>query len=204
MTSARWSFYDLATGKVADLVITSDAAAAELNAPTGHAPIAGPLDPLSQRVDVATGAVVDWQPPAPPDDASQTWAWDAEARRWVSRPTIAAQRAAAWELIKAERGRRLSSTFSCAGRVYQIDRDNVPGAALDALRAQLASEPWSIDWTLADNSVVTLNSSQMIEMAMAMRQAISDLWAASEQLRSQIEAATTPEQLAAIAWPARP
>lgn len=195
----RHWFYRLTDG-----LFTGDAYAGhdlDANMPHGCGAVSGVVDWQSQRVDISTGELIDWQPPAPADDDQQTWAWHSEARRWVSQPTLAAMQAQAWAAVKAERSRRLAGTFDCAGRTYQIDRDNVPGAALDALRAQLAGEAWSQAWVLADNTVATLNAAEMIAVGRAMRQAISDLWATSEVLRAQIQAAITPEQLASITWP---
>jgi hypothetical protein len=51
---------------------------AQANAPAGHKPIAGHFDHLSQRIDIATGEAVDFQPPRPSPDHQ----WDADARRW--------------------------------------------------------------------------------------------------------------------------
>lgn len=114
---------------------------------------------------------------------------------------LGALKAQVWERTKAERSVRLAGTFTCGGCVYEIDRDNIPGAALDALRAQLASEAWTQAWVLADNSMVTLDASAMIAVARAMKDHIAALWATSQALRGQIVAATTEAELQAIRWP---
>ena len=44
----------------------------------GEAHVDGTVDHLSQRVDLATGAVVDYQPPQPSIDHE----WNAEVKRW--------------------------------------------------------------------------------------------------------------------------
>lgn len=82
--------------------------------PEGKAPVrtglrAVRVDHLSRfdwqamRVDLTTGQVVDYQPPAPPDTEFETWAWDGAVRRWIATPTIAAH----WRNVRAERDRRL-------------------------------------------------------------------------------------------------
>lgn len=48
------------------------------NAEQGCSVIAGHFDSMCQRVDVATGDVVDWQPPQP----SSEHEWDTVTRRW--------------------------------------------------------------------------------------------------------------------------
>lgn len=61
------------------------------------------VDPLSQRVDLETGKLVDYQPPKPPDTDLETWSWDESIKRWVAAPTVAAH----WRRVRAERDRRL-------------------------------------------------------------------------------------------------
>jgi hypothetical protein len=83
----------------------------QLNLAVGCGAIEGAFDPLSQRVDVdllgedGLPVVVPYQPPAPPDDAMQTWAWHSDSKRWVSVPTTAALAADA----RADRGRRMAA-----------------------------------------------------------------------------------------------
>lgn len=74
-----WSFCDERTGLFVGRSYSGPAAALEANTPTGCLAVEGQHDPLSQRVDVETGEVVDYQPPQPDDDHE----WDDEARRWV-------------------------------------------------------------------------------------------------------------------------
>jgi hypothetical protein len=63
------------------------------NIPVDQAAIEGVTDWQSQRIDLTTGELVDYQPPAPLDDDLRTWAWNTETKRWVSSPTLAANKA---------------------------------------------------------------------------------------------------------------
>lgn len=116
MTMRTWHFYRLADGTLTGRTVTlddSDEALLQANTPAGCAVVADVADWMAQRVDLATGALVDWQPPAPADTELQTWQWDAAARRWLPVPTTAAlaaevrrtrdQRLAAcdWVLLRA-------------------------------------------------------------------------------------------------------
>ena len=86
-----WSFYAAETGAIAPGRVTCAAGPnLEANTPPGHIPTPGAYDHLSQRVNLATGQVEDYPPPAPPDDDLRTWAWDAAAKRWIPSPTDAA------------------------------------------------------------------------------------------------------------------
>jgi len=63
------------------------------NTPAEHAAIQGEFDRFSQRVDLQTGKVVDYRPPAPPDESGRTWVWDTPTKRWTPVPTLAALKA---------------------------------------------------------------------------------------------------------------
>jgi hypothetical protein len=73
------SFYHVETGLLHDVMLTtSDESIIALNAPAGHIAIDGHHDSLSKRVNVETGEVVEYQPPAP----SAEHVWHDETKRW--------------------------------------------------------------------------------------------------------------------------
>jgi hypothetical protein len=69
-SSARFALSDASTG--------IHAAELALNTPPGLIAIEGDYNFLAQRVDLTTGHVVDYQPPAPSADHE----WNAETKRW--------------------------------------------------------------------------------------------------------------------------
>lgn len=77
-----FSFYRLDTGEIIGRRFSGSDL--EANTPQGCGAIAGSFDRLSQRVDLDTGQVVDYQPPQPDADHE----WNAERRRWVKRPAV--------------------------------------------------------------------------------------------------------------------
>ena len=97
------SIYRIATGLFTGRTYSGDDRHLTLGA--DEAWIDGLHDHLSRRVDLTTGQVVDYQPPAPPDTEHETFAWDASIKRWVGTPTAAAH----WQFVRAERDRRLSA-----------------------------------------------------------------------------------------------
>lgn len=122
----RWYFYDLATGIFTGAVFNGDAeAAAEQVAHlgTGTAARVGPLDPLAQRVDLATGDLVPWQPPAPQDTAYTSWSWADGIKRWLPVRTPAA---VAMD-VRAERDRRLAQCDWVTVRAAELG-EPVPSA----------------------------------------------------------------------------
>jgi hypothetical protein len=69
-------------------LMTSDPKMIAPNTPPGHVAIEGDhFDPVSQRVDVASGQVVDRLPPQPSVDHE----WNSSARRWQIKPEIVAE-----------------------------------------------------------------------------------------------------------------
>jgi hypothetical protein len=106
VTAKQISFYKVADGLfLPGQMILPSADAISANTPIGCVAIEGWFDHLSQRFDLETDQVVDYQPPPPADDALQTWAWDASRKRWLTVPTVAAIAANA----RAERDRRMAA-----------------------------------------------------------------------------------------------
>ena len=96
-----WHFYDLSTGLFTGQSFSA-AREADLarNTPPGCGACEGVRDPYSQRVDLKTGEVVDWQPPEPSPDHE----WDAQTKRWQLSAAAAereARRAQALARIRA-------------------------------------------------------------------------------------------------------
>lgn len=59
---------------------------------------------------------------------------------------------------------------------------------------------FEIDWTLADNTVRTLNAAEMNAVGVALGQHVNAQYVKARALRQQIEDAATREEVAAIAW----
>lgn len=87
--------------------------------PVGCAALVGQWPHDRLRLDLQTQQLVAYQPPAPADDAMQTWAWDAGLWRWVATPTAAA---VAMQ-VRAERDRLLAA---CDWRVARATETGVP------------------------------------------------------------------------------
>lgn len=150
MTMRTWHFYRQADGLLTGRTVTlddSDDALLQANTPAGCAAVADVADWQAQRVDLKTGALVDWQPPAPPDDAMRTWSWNDEARRWVAEPTLAAlkrERLArvqaaieAQEAAQARPVRELLAAMLAGGQADPAARDRFGAIAAKITALQL-------------------------------------------------------------------
>jgi hypothetical protein len=99
------SFYRLCDGVLIGQSYCGPDEHLQANTPDGCGAADGRHDHLCRRVDLATLNVVPWQPPAPPENDMQTYAWDDTSERWVSRPTLAAIA----QDVRSERARRLAA-----------------------------------------------------------------------------------------------
>lgn len=95
---STWSKYSLADGRLTGVTVTCSGDYLDANVEADCGCVIGEYDALSQRVDLATGLVIDYQPPQPSPDH----AWDAELRRWLYVPTLADHKAAKLALINAQ------------------------------------------------------------------------------------------------------
>lgn len=146
MTVQTWHFYALDSGQFTGQAVTCEAENLAANTPVGCGACTGVTDWLAQRRDLVTGEVIDWQPPAPPDDTLRTWAWNGGTRRWQASPTTAAL---------AEQGRRQRDQLlaACDWRVVRASETGVPMSEAwtdyrQALRdvPEQPGFPATIDW----------------------------------------------------------
>lgn len=90
-----------------------------------------------------------------------------------------------WETIKFERERKKDSGFTWNGLVFDSDaaaRTNIMDAAMGAMLNSSAT----YEWTLKDNSVVTLSASDMIQVANALGQHIQVVYAEARAARDAL------------------
>ena len=145
------------------------------------------------------GAVVQAIPAQP--SPSHIWNW--ATKQWVY--DLTEGRAQAWSRIKSARESVEFGPFVWGGQTFDGDSESqrrIQGAAQLATLAQATGQPFSIDWTLADNTQATLTAAEMIGVGVALGQHVNGAHGIARTLRTQIDAATTPEELEAIQWPA--
>lgn len=118
--------------------------------------------------------------------------------------TLEAVKDRKWSEIKTIRLSKEYGGFICNGSRYDSDEDStrrIVGATTLASLAKVSGEPFAIDWTLADNTVKTLDADSMISVGECLGQYVASIHATSRVLRDQIENATTLEEVALIHWP---
>jgi hypothetical protein len=122
--------------------------------------------------------------------------------------TLAERQADLWEAVKAKREIIETGTAPTPSGAVQIDEQSklkINGLVTMAMLADQQAQPFSEDFTIADNSVVTLDAAATIAMGVAVGQFVSDTYARARELRDAIEAATDVANLEAIdidtGWP---
>ena len=75
------------------------------------------------------------------------------------------------------------------------------GAITAAQLAIASGDPFAIEWTCADNSTVTLDAAQMVDVGLAVLAHVNAVHQQGRTLREQIEAAATIAAIDAINWP---
>lgn len=141
----RYGFYHRETGLLANVVFSTDDENAMLanNTPADHIAIEGHHDSLSKRVDIATGQVIDYQPPAPSADHE----WNAETKRWQLNAAVTAKaqaRAAALAAIAILEGQSMRPMRELAlgiGILGARSRLAAINSQIASLRKSLSDEP---------------------------------------------------------------
>lgn len=149
-----WSVYERLTGLFVGVTVPSPTLPHHFVRDPKFFAVEGEHDPLSKRVDLVTGEVVDYQPPPPiPDDADKTWAWDDTIKRWVATATLREVKREQAFRIKAAAKAEDQTDITIAGNVLNAD---VASRALLFQKVQIAQmavadgQPFAVDWMLAD------------------------------------------------------
>lgn len=125
----------------------------------------------------------------PPTDGVDQFSPEGELR---------ASKAAAWLRVKAARDAACVQPIEVGGHVFDADLASQAKVAAAAQLASLAGDDWSIDWTLADNTTVTLTRAEVIALGVAIGQRTSAAHSTARSLRMRILATTSLAELTAI------
>lgn len=129
--------------------------------------------------------------------------FDYGTKSWIDSRTVEDIKANQWAKIKAARAAAEFGVFAWSGSTFDADtssQSRIQGAAQLATLAIMNNQPFSIDWTLADNSVLTLSAEDMIAVGQAMGEHINAQHTKARLKREQINNAATVAEIEAITW----
>lgn len=120
-------------------------------------------------------------------------------KQWEDPRTVQELKRNKWRDIKEAREAAINAVLITPYGMFDSDaksRATITGAVL---MASLYSE-FSIDWTLADNTLRTLNAQEMISVGMYLSSHTSLNYQKGRRLRIELEAALTIKEVASISW----
>jgi hypothetical protein len=133
-------FHDAETGIFHhSMFVTSDESIVAANTPAGHKAYScgEAIDVLSQRMDIATGNLIDYQPPQPTDDHE----WNAQTKRWqlsaVAAGKLNRSSAARARVAQLEASQHRHVREHCLGIAGAAEKLKVIDDEIFSLRSQL-------------------------------------------------------------------
>lgn len=115
-------------------------------------------------------------------------------------PTIEEVRQAKWNGIKKYRDAEEQSGCPYMGSVLDSDSLSVQRINTAVQAAQVVGESFEVDWTMQDNSVVHMTYADVLGMPAALAVFSNQLHVKARELREQINAAESVEEVNAIRW----
>ncbi|SEL11782.1 protein of unknown function [Roseateles sp. YR242] len=109
-----------------------------------------------------------------------------------------------WAQIKQLREAHEFGPLTWDGSVFDADERaqlRIMGAVQLAAQAVAAGQPFSMDWTLADNSIRTLSAADLMALGEALGQQVASAHETARLLREAIDAAATVAEVQSIDWP---
>ena len=134
-----------------------------------------------------------------PTQPSPHHTFDYTTKQWVDPRTLSDLQVAKWEQIKRARVNAEFGGFTWDGSPF--DSDAISQSRIQGAVQLAAMAPgFTIDWTLADNTVRALSGSELAAVGVALGLHVGTQHAKARVLRAQIEAATTATEVEAVAW----
>lgn len=98
--------------------------------------------------------------------------------------------------IEESRLAHASQPLVLDGYSFDADYENIPGAVI----AALVNPTYTTPWVTADNQVVSLSSAQVVALGQLLKEQKTLAVTRARELKDQVLAATTQEQLEGIVW----
>lgn len=194
----KYAIVETATGRIVQTCTSPSASDVETICSAGQHSLA-----LADGIQDNTHYIVAGVPVAfaPAPTPHHTFDWS--SKLWTDPRSFQDLQAAKWADIKASREAAIGAplatpygTFDCSLPVQK----NITDAVLLLQTLASLGTPATIDFTLANNTTVTLTTAQMVTVGLLMGQRVQIAHITARARRVSIEAATTMGELASITW----
>ncbi len=136
-------------------------------------------------------------PPAP----SEFHIWKGETFTWeVSQASIDAAKQVARDRINKARDAARNSGFEAFGKTFDSDEASRTNIIFASQAAMMLPDDFTINWTCADNSQITLSKAQLLQLPVLLVSAGNAIHQRALELKAQIDAANTLEEINAVTW----
>ena len=127
--------------------------------------------------------------------------WQMPQRIAVDKRALLDAQKQAWERMKTIRSTKESSPFTCNGLVYDANKINITGGVQMASIAKSSGAAFSVNWTLADNTIKVLDADGMIAVGVTLGSLVDSIYDTASNLRTNIYNTKTIADADAIVWP---
>lgn len=138
-----------------------------------------------------------------PAQPSQHHVFNWQTKQWQDPRTLADLKAAKWDKIKQARAAEIASPLVTPYGTFDADAHSRTAITDSVLLLQTLSKhgrPATIQFTLSDNTDIDLSMSQIEDVGLMLGEKTNAAFAKGRLLRAAIEAATTAEEVSAVAW----
>ena len=186
---------------LADGEISTCGNALPIDVPIGEDVLIGIGTPHTHYVK--DGAIVPYTPAqitAKAQRPSLLHRWSNETFSWVDTRNLDDLKAVKWSEIKQARVDAEAAGVTWDGSTFDSDlesQDRIQSATLSAL---ITGQTFTVDWTLADNTLRTLSRADMLAVCLANAAHIQKARHRARVLRGKVVAATSEAELKKVVW----
>lgn len=167
----------------------------ELNSlPEGCSVYYGVCDIFNQYHDVINNTPVNF-----PKKPEGFFEFDFDSKQWIDPRTLDECKEDKWAEIKDKRSQAEYGGFYWNNILFDSDpisQQRISGA----VQLALANPNFKINWVVKDNSIIELNKEQMTDVGLTLGKFVESVFNKSQQLRIQLDNATTKEEVERINW----
>lgn len=138
-----------------------------------------------------------------PQAPSSVYVWNHVSNTWVDPRTLAELKDAKWQEIKEARNTQEFGGFIWDGSHFSSDitsQQRISSAVQLASISKNSGQPFTVTWTLSNNTTRTLNADEMILVGLTLGNHVEAGFIKGQLLQQQIAEAQTAAELAAISW----